>query len=227
MQCIWSSASGTHFGCICYKMGDPFANRSIFWLLQIFHFLPMLLLKKLCITDGRFCDRLKPHQAWPKVLTARLWHVGVAAMRRQQRVQVVLEGNCSLWSNSMLATTSDDCRASQKLDTTLYISLKALHRTMAICMTSWSQMYYTSTISAAPLGGCCVQRCAVHGHRRPNTQCVVQSCCLTCQVLLPDACCFYLDVQLLIRVLHSPGPVSTLMAVQRNMKAAPNCHSNT
>ena len=43
----------------------------------------------------------------------KLWHVGVAIRRRQQRVQVVLEGKCSLWSTVSLATTPKEGRASQ------------------------------------------------------------------------------------------------------------------
>jgi len=50
---------------------------------------------------------------------------------------------------------------------------------------------------------------------------------MCCPVLLPDTCCFSLDVQLLNPVSHSPAHVSTLMAVQRSMKAAANRHSDT
>lgn len=76
----------------CYmlqKGGNPFTNPVRFWLSQIFHFLPILLLKKLRVTYWSFCDSPGPHQAWPKVLTATLWHVGVAARSRQQKVASV------------------------------------------------------------------------------------------------------------------------------------------
>jgi len=46
-------------------------------------------------------------------------------------------------------------------------------------------------------------------------------------LLLLDTCCFYLDVQLLSPVRYSTGHVSRLVTVQRNMKAAASCHSNT
>ena len=41
-------------------------------------------------------------------------------------MQVVLEGDCSLWTIIILAITPNDCSAAQELNTTLYITLNSI-----------------------------------------------------------------------------------------------------
>ena len=118
------------------------------------------------------------------ILTARLWHVGVAARRRQQRLQVVLEGDCSLWSMIILTMTPHNCRASQEVNRNLCITLSSIAPDYGhICDSKVKQHVPHPGIAAAHLGACYVQRCAIDVAKRPDISCclisVVHSGCLT------------------------------------------------
>ena len=118
---------------------------------------------------------------WPKVLQS----CGM------QVLEQCLKATALLWSIIILATTPDDCRAAQSLDTSLYITFSSIAHDygqycdkvkLRIPHLRYISCTPRSLLCAAPINGRCAMMFTEDQTFQCYLTCVVHSCCLTLAV---------------------------------------------